>query len=69
MRTGPQTRFQSVIFGPSTVIFTGVLLNAGLFSKWDGFKEQPHKAVFVLDLATWGQQRGSHGVLQTSKTA
>lgn len=68
LRTGPQTRFQSVIFGPSTVIFTGVLLNAALFSIRGGFKELPHKGVFVLGLATEGRQRGSHGVLQNPET-
>lgn len=68
MWIGPQTRLQSVIFGPGTVIFTGVLLNAALFSIRERFKELPHKGVFVRGLATAGRQRGSHGALQNSKT-
>lgn len=67
MWIGPQTRFQSVIFGPSAVIFTGVLLNAALFSIRECFKEQPHKGVFVLGSATRDGREALMGRYKTQR--
>lgn len=59
---GSQTRFQSVIFGRATVIFSAaenrafsVSFFSPLCSHWDGFKEQPHNGVFVLGLSYLGE--------------
>lgn len=67
MWPGPQTRFQSVIFGPSSVIFTGVLLNVALLRIGEGFRELPHKGVFVLGLATEGGREALVGRYKTPR--